>query len=56
MASNNINIEGTKVIERVILTLRFKRTTRIRTVLARWLLVLTNWVAPFEIVVKDEIP
>lgn len=42
-------IEGTKLISEATLTVVFKPTTRIRMMLAIWLLTLTNWIAPFEI-------
>lgn len=47
MASNNM--EGTKLMSKVTLVVIFKPSTKIRMVLAMWLLTLANWIAPFEI-------
>ena len=47
MASSNINMEGT--MSEVTLTVIFKPSTRIRMVLAMWLLTIANWIAPFEV-------
>ena len=50
----SINMEGTKLMSEATLTVVFKPTTRIRMVLAMWLLALTNWVAPFEVDAKRQ--
>jgi len=50
MASSNINMEGTKIMEKVTLTVTFKETTKIRLMLARWLLMLANRIAPYEVI------
>ena len=50
MASSNIKMEGTNLIKQVTLTIKFKPATQIRSMLARRLLALTNWIAPFEVV------
>ncbi len=54
MASSNINMEGTKLMEKVTLTITFRKQTQIRLIVARWLLILANWIAPYEVVQVDK--
>ncbi len=44
-----MDMEGTKLMNEATLTVVFKPSTRIRMVLAMWLLAITNWIAPFEV-------
>ena len=54
MASGNINMEGTKLMEKITLTVTFRKQTQVRLIIARWLLVLANWIAPYEVVQVDK--
>ena len=54
MASSNINMEGTKLMEKVTLTVTFRKQTRVRLAIAAWLLILANWIAPYEVVQVDK--
>ncbi len=54
MASHNINMEGTKLMEKVTLTVTFRKRTRVRLAVAKWLLILANLVAPYEVIQVDK--
>ena len=54
MASSNVRMEGTKVMEKVTINVTFRKQTRARLAIARWLLVLANWIAPYEVIQVDK--
>lgn len=53
MASSDIKMEGTKVISQVTLSLYFRPMTKLRLKVARYLLYLLNFVAPFEVTERE---
>jgi hypothetical protein len=54
MASSNVKMEGTKLIEEATLTITFRKVTRWRLLIAILLLKLADYVAPLQIVMGNE--